>query len=74
MSLSRKTFLKLLGGGAIVAGASPLQAAPLPSQINAASKLTLGLASYTLLEYSLDETLNIARQLGLKHIALKSMQ
>lgn len=35
--------------------------------------LTLGLASYTLREFSLDETIAMTLRVGLKHICLKSM-
>ena len=72
MKHSRKNFLRLLGAGAIASSTSVLHGSP---TIPPASdhELTLGLASYTLREYSLEDTLSIAARLNLKHIAFKSM-
>ena len=72
MKHSRKTFLKLLGAGALASGTSCLQANPV-EELAAPHDLTIGLASYSLREYSLDETLAIADRLNLRHIAFKSM-
>ena len=72
MKHSRKTFLQLLGAGAIASGASifPVNSAKAAKPDHA---LTLGLASYSLRNYSLDQTIDIAARLGLTHLALKSM-
>ena len=72
---SRRKFLQLTGIG--IAGSM------LPGKIasgqfsdwNRGNKLPfeLGLASYSLREFSLDETIQMTTRLGLKYIALKSM-
>ena len=79
MNYSRISFLKMLGLGGLAAtsnilGASPLKdfSGKLPEGVEA-SGLTLGLASYSTRELSLDETLIAAKRLGLKKIAIKSM-
>ncbi|SDL97454.1 Sugar phosphate isomerase/epimerase [Catalinimonas alkaloidigena] len=75
MSFTRHEFLKLLGLGA--AGAASLSIPRLSAQPTAsgraASGLTLGVASYTFREFSLDETIEMTKRLNLKNIALKSM-
>ena len=75
MQYNRNEFLKLVGlgfsGAAFLTTRSyasvPVSAAP------AAASLTLGLASYTFHEFGLDETIAMAKRVGLTHIALKSM-
>ncbi|MEZ4827492.1 MAG: sugar phosphate isomerase/epimerase family protein [Bacteroidia bacterium] len=72
MNLSRKNFLRTLGLGAgTLAGASLLPGFRSSSAV--AQPLTLGLASYTLREFSLDETIAMTLRVNLTHIALKSM-
>lgn len=71
MKYSRKSFLKLAGAGALALGVQTKVAANPP--IKKTHELTLGLASYTLRSFSLEETIKMTQRLGLKHIALKSM-
>jgi sugar phosphate isomerase/epimerase len=74
MQYNRNEFLKLMGLSAVGAAAlSPASAAVLPASRPAAEGLTLGLASYTFHKFSLDEAVAMAKRLGLKNIALKSM-
>lgn len=79
MKYSRTSFLKLLGLGGLAATTNILKAAPLKDFTRAShnvfkdSGLTLGLASYSTREYSLEETLTIAKRLNFKKIAIKSM-
>ncbi len=79
MKYSRSLFLKILGLGGLAATSNILKAAPLEDFNSASlegkndSGLTLGLASYSTREYSLDETLTMAKRLHLKKIAVKSM-
>ena len=73
MKTSRSTFLKTicLGGLAATTG----HAASTSPSLEASQdlRLSLGLASYSCREYSLDETLAMAKRLRLKNIAIKSM-
>jgi sugar phosphate isomerase/epimerase len=79
MKYSRISFLKILGLGGLAATSTVLGATPLKDFKGAsledveASGLTLGLASYSTRELSLDETLTAAKRLNLKKIAIKSM-
>lgn len=75
MPLSRKSFLKTLGISAL---AAPLAGTTMPetSDIllpNAMMGDQLGLASYSLRSFSLDEVISTMTRLNMKHIALKSM-
>lgn len=77
MTLTRNQFLKALGLSATatltgITGFSQAAkgSAPLPQT---ASMLNLGLASYTLRKFTLDEVIRISTRLGLTSIALKSM-
>lgn len=73
---SRRHFLQIVGvGAAFLAGADRCQA-----QIGSAGgqkktklKFELGLASYTLREFNLEETLAMTKKVGLKNICFKSM-
>lgn len=69
MKQTRLNFLKSIGLGAIISQTNLVSA----SSISAKPNLKMGLASYTLREYSLDDTINYAKGLNLTHIALKSM-
>lgn len=69
MKQSRLNFLKTIGLGAIISQTNSLSA----KNVFVKTNLTLGLASYTLREYSLDDTIKYAKGLNLTHIALKSM-
>ncbi len=75
MKYSRKSFLKLLGLGGLAAatpamGASTRNYSATRPQ---AANLELGLASYTTRSYSLDETIEMTKRLGMKMLCLKSM-
>lgn len=73
MSFSRKNFIKTLGLGAVAAGTSSFTSLNKSKKtvIND-HKLTVGLASYTLRKYSLDEVIEIAQRLNIKDVAFKS--
>ncbi|NRB53998.1 MAG: sugar phosphate isomerase/epimerase [Saprospiraceae bacterium] len=70
MKFTRKSFLQVMGASLIGAfpGASQARSVPPPK-----ADLKLGLASYSLRNYSLDEVLEMCNRLGLKYLALKSM-
>lgn len=77
-SMNRRELLKAAGLG--VAGLGALAAggleAPQPLARNAADPykgLKVGVTSYTLRRFSLDETIRIVKELGLKYIALKDV-
>lgn len=79
MKYSRGLFLKTLGLGGLAATTGILHASPRkgfsgtdPKGANT-SGLTLGLASYSTRNYTLDETLEMAKRLNIEQIALKSM-
>jgi len=76
MSLTRNEFLKVVG----VSAAATLTSvtgfsveAKNNDQPKIVSTLKLGLASYTLREFSLEDVIKISKRLGLNSIALKSM-
>ncbi len=72
---TRRRFLQLatLGGAASVAGGPALLSLADEPQGGAGgeAKFKLGLASYTLRQFDLDQTLAMTARLGLTHIALK---
>jgi len=73
---SRRQFIKLAGAGAGVslAGGTTLAARVrrlIPPQ-TAKRRFELGLASYTLRKFKLDETLAMTKRVGLKYICFKS--
>jgi inosose dehydratase len=70
MSYSRKDFIKTIGLGAI--GASSLAFKSNASTPSVDHKLSVGLASYTLRKYSLDEVIDICQRLDIKDVAFKS--
>ncbi len=71
---NRRHFLKLTGLGASVslAGCSSLQSQSC-STVAATPQFTLGLASYSLRKFDLEQTLAMTQRVGLKKIAFKSM-
>ena len=75
MSITRNKFLKLLGLSvtATLVGNPATSATSTSPRANSDSSLDLGLASYTLRKFSLDQVISISRRLGLKSVALKSM-
>jgi len=73
---SRRYFLKILGAGtAFLASAdcSPAQIGSAGKQKKTRQKFGLGLASYTLREFNLEDTLKMTKKVGLKNICFKSM-
>ena len=75
-SQSRRRFLQLTALGATATFSGISGPAPRTAQAAAASpakpKLKLGLASYTLRKFDLDQTLAMTKRVGLKYIAFKS--
>lgn len=76
MRISRNKFLKTLGvtATATLAGATgfPLQAQK-KDETKIETSLRLGLASYTLRKFTLDEVIEISKRLAFPYVALKSM-
>jgi inosose dehydratase len=75
MPQTRSTFLKTLGLSASALVLAPMtsrSANPVSPTLKGAT-LQLGLASYTLRKFNLDEVIKISKRLGLTAIALKSM-
>lgn len=73
MSFSRKDFIKTVGLGAIAAGTTSFTSLNKGTKkATADHELTVGLASYTLRKYSLDEVIEIAQRLNIKDVAFKS--
>ena len=72
MQYTRKTFLQLLGTGAVAAATPALGRAAVPDK-KSNVQLNLGLASYTLRSFTLDQAIAAANRLNLTHIALKDM-
>jgi len=70
---SRRKFLKLTGAGIAVAGMSPvidLSAMP----VSAATKpdlFTIGMAGYTFLNFSVDQTIEMMKRIGVTNLSLK---
>jgi len=76
---ARREFLAVSGAAAVAmavgSGALGGEPAPVPPGVRrppARRTFELGLASYTLRKFPLDETLAMTRRVGLKHICLKS--
>lgn len=69
-TFSRSSFIKSFGFGAVAINSSN---SITENTIKSNHKLKIGLASYTMREYSLDDTIKYAKQLNLNHIVLKSM-
>lgn len=73
MNLSRKNFIKTVGLGAVAAGTSSFATLGKATiKTTEDHKLTIGLASYTLRKYSLDEVIEIVQRLNIKDVAFKS--
>lgn len=72
MNINRKDFLKTLGlsGAALMINSDTIAA---PPNAAATQPFTLGMASYTFRNFSLEDTIKAAKRLGLKRLALKSM-
>lgn len=71
---SRRRFLQLAGVGAAVSLTGAQQTLGHPGHAHEKSKhpFTLGLASYTLRKFSLEETLAMTNKVGLKYVCFKS--
>jgi inosose dehydratase len=73
---SRRRFLQVVGVGAISlagAGRCPAQVGSADKGKTSKQKFELGLASYTLREFNLEDTLAMTKRVGLKYICFKSM-
>ncbi len=68
MKISRKKFITGLGLATLASKSSFALPISLP-----AKPLTIGLASYTLRKYTLDQVIDICQRLDIKDVALKSM-
>jgi sugar phosphate isomerase/epimerase len=67
---TRRDFLQLAGVGAIAAGLNP--AVTIAEETRAGkAKFNLGMASYTLRKFNLEQTIAMTKRLGLKYICLK---
>jgi sugar phosphate isomerase/epimerase len=70
-TITRKEFLQLSGAGMLASTAlSGFTPSPATQKANQ-EKLNLGMASYTLRKFTLDEVIDICQRLGLKYVALK---
>lgn len=73
---SRRRFLQAVGVGTISlagAGRCPAQVGSAGMVKKSKHKFELGLASYTLREFNLEDTLAMTKRVGLKYICFKSM-
>ena len=71
---SRRNFLQAVGvGAACLAGTGRCLARAGNTVKKSQGKFELGLASYTLREFNLDDTLAMTKRVGLKYICFKSM-
>jgi inosose dehydratase len=74
MKLNRKAFLQVAGMGLAASLAPFPSSAAFPQQDQTKGKtLLLGLASYTLHKFNLDQTLAAVKKIGLTHLALKDV-
>lgn len=73
MKISRNHFLKVLGVTATAGLSSFTTRAATKATVSSQANLKLGLASYTLRKFNLDEVIAISKRLGLTSVALKSM-
>ena len=70
--MKRNSFIKTLGGLPFALSLSSAEAKPSPLQETDDHNLQIGLASYTLRKYSLDELIEIVLRLDIKNVCLKS--
>jgi len=74
MHFSRRNFLRLSGAGLVASQAPSLLAKPqISSEKGSGVPFELGIASYTFLSFSLEETIAMTARLGIKNLCLKSM-
>jgi sugar phosphate isomerase/epimerase len=69
---TRRRFLGLAGAAAVTFAGSPLTQTGASEKAKTKIPFELGLASYTLRKFSLDETIKMTCRVGLKHVCLKS--
>jgi len=68
---TRRNFLQLAGAGAVIAGLKPAFGAESADTKPGKAKFNLGMASYTLRKFNLEQTIAMTKRLGLKYICLK---
>ncbi len=76
MKFTRRNFLRLSGTGFLASQAPMVFASsnnPKKKKGKFPAPFKLGIASYTLREFSLEETIAMTKRLGIKRLALKSM-
>jgi len=76
MSTSRRNFIKLSGAGLLATQAPSLIAGPISGNAKLPGSplpFELGVASYTLREFSLEESITMTSKLGISQLCLKSM-
>lgn len=73
MKYTRNEFLRLTSVATVAAAATSFTGSSQSSSRKDDKQLKLGLASYTFRNFSLDDTIKMAKQVGLTSIALKAM-
>lgn len=73
MRPSRRAFLGTMAAAATLPAAGIAFAGAAPARSRPTGTLTLGLASYSLRKFSLDEVLRAAQMLGVKHMTFKDV-
>jgi inosose dehydratase len=71
---SRRDFLRSAGAGmaaATILSGADAEAAPAGSAVRARERLALGIASYTFRKFTLEQTIEMTKRLGLARLALK---
>lgn len=66
---SRRNFILTAGGG--IAASALLGGASTPAQAKSEAKFELGIASYTFRKFSMEKTIAMVKQLGIKYVAFK---
>jgi len=72
-TITRKRFIQLGGVGAIALGLPKTSYANAKQTIPSETDLKIGLASYSLRKFSIEQTIDMTQQLGLSYLCLKSM-
>ena len=67
---SRRNFIKIAGAG--LAAGSIMQAMPSTTEAKDSVQFELGIASYTFREFSMEKTIAMVKQMGVKNVAFKS--
>jgi inosose dehydratase len=70
---SRRHFIKLAGTGILAAGTAKLQAYPnMPSSVNeVVNPFKVGMAGYTFLKFSVEQTIEMMKRIGVTFLSLK---